>query len=334
MNGCTTPTRSASAPPDVRPRLLWALLLWLPLLSACQPGEPPYSSVTVAAHGLLAADLSADGTFGVTASLHHGGAGWDFQQDVRRYAWNHAAGEFSLLRTVAVSANGRRAVTVGERGMVMWDATSGESLGFWQVPGKVLDIALTADGSRALLGLRDNQAVLMDMLQGRPLQVLQHAAEVHAVAISADGAILMTGTDGSEALIWRDSGELLHRIEHSNQVRSVALSPDGRRAFSAALRDHAQVFELGSARVLGRLPLRSYNITTAQFSANGQSLYLGSFQGDVLELDAGSAAVRRHWQSGGAEPFGRGSRAILAVSVAPGGGLQSLSSSGLLQRYR
>src|ERR1700694_1466345 len=58
----------------------------------------------------------------------------------------------------------------------------------------VSSVALSADGRRALTGKKNGTAILWDAESGKPLQTLKgHSNHVTSVALSADGRRVLTG---------------------------------------------------------------------------------------------------------------------------------------------
>ncbi len=310
----------------------WVLLLALLVLAGCE-AKGPAETFEVAAQGVLDSALSEDGSKAVIASIHHGGSLWDVTSRSRVYNWNHKSGEFTVLRAVAISGDGRRALTIRESDMVVWDATNGQALHFWRAPDKVLSATLSEDGRHALLGLQNNQAIYFDVEQGQTLYAFDHGAEVYGVALSADGRFALTGSDDFKARLWRlDTGERVQTFEHRNQVKTVALSHDGRLALTTSQREDVVIWDTESGNARNRLPFTYKNFVSARFSPDDRQLALGGFQGDVYLMDVSSGSELGHWRMKPKKVVGRGSRAIDALAFT-GNGLVAVTSDGQVQRF-
>jgi WD40 repeat protein len=139
---------------------------------------------------------------------------------------------------VAVSADGRRAVSGGRDGTVrVWDLDAGEVTR--TLTGRdrwVRAVAVSADGRRAVSGGEDGTVRVWDPDAGTLLNTLTgHGGEVWAVAVSADGRRAVSAGDDGMVRAWNlDAGTLLHTLTgHDGLVSTVAVSADGRRAVSA-----------------------------------------------------------------------------------------------------
>jgi len=301
---------------------------------ACE-GQKPEKTLQVAAQGLISGALAENTGFAVLGSIQHGGSFWNTTSGERQYNWNHRAGEFSSLRAVGLAGNGKVAVTVEDKDIVVWDMSTGQSLQFWQAPDRVMAIAVGQHGQYAILGLQNRQAVYFDIRQGSAVYEFQHDAEVFAVSLSRNGEFAMTGSDDRTARIWRlDDGALLHKFDHGNQVRAVALSEDGAQAFSAAQREEAVVWDSNSGSARTRLDFRYENFTAARFIEGGSKLLLGTFRGGVYLVSSSSGEKLKHWTAKPRQLFGpASSAAILDVAADSSGKVVALSSDGLVQYF-
>lgn len=310
-----------------------SVCLMLVVVAACDaPG--PASTKEIAVQGILSAAISEDGTLGVIGSIHHGGNAWDLARGERLYDWNHKSGERTTLRAVALSGDGRRAVTVEDRNLAVWDTQTGASLKFWQAGAKILSIALDQKGDFAAIGQQNNQAVLFDVNRGAEKRVFAHTAEVYAVAIDARAERVMTGSDDFSAVVWNaQTGEPLHRYDWGNQVKTVGLSRDGTLAFAAAQREKGRIYDLQSGDVKSVIPLEYENFTLARFTPDAQQILLGTFRGDVYRFATADARAMGHWKAASPQPFGPASSDAVLDIAQRGGELVSIISNGLLQTF-
>ena len=267
---------------------LWLVFIFCLLCTGCE-GQKPESTINVAAHGLISGALPTTADYAMVGSVQHGGSLWNLTNNERLYNWNHRAGEYSALRAVGISGDGKVAATAVDADIVVWDVPTGQSLNFWRAPNKIMAMQLGHQGQYAILGLQNSQAVYFDMQKGNAVYEFQHDAEVFGVSLSQDRQLAMTGSDDRTARIWRLSdGVLLHKFEHGNQVKTVALSADGILAFSTAQREDAVIWEVASGAAKTKLNFRYENYTAARFSHDNATLLLGTFRGDVFLVSTGS----------------------------------------------
>jgi len=302
------------------------------LLSACAKG--PESSFQLAHQGLLSADISRDGAQAIIGSIHHGGSLWDIQQNERLYSWNHQVGEFSSFRTVALSGDGKVAVTTQEKSIGVWSTETGQSLGFWEATDRVLAIDLNMDGSKALIGMRDGALDYFDLRNGQILHQLKHEADVRTVAISDDAKTGISGSDDFNAIIWDlTAGLVRHKITLNNQIKRVTLSPSGTYAFVSAQREGGRVIEVLSNTVVADIASRYTNYSSATFSDDESLLVLGTSAGDIEQIKLETGVRIQNWTAKPRKSFGgASSKAILAVQGTAE--TTALTADGMVQVFK
>lgn len=303
------------------------------LLSACAPG--PDSSIQLAQQGLLSGALSADGKTAVVGSIHHGGSLWELSKKERLYDWNHQSGQFSSMRSVAISGNGLIAVTSEEKNLVVWDASTGKSLGFWEAADRVLAIALNANGSRALIGMRDGTLDYFDLKTGQVLQRMQHEAEVRSVALAQIEGIGVSGSDDFTARSWDlNSGKELARLNLSNQVKTVGISGSGKLAFTSAQRSGIKLWEPASGKVAKTIDTRFTNYSSMRFTDDENFMWLGTSAGMIEYWSISKAERLQQWEAEPRQAWGgASSKAIIAIS-AQGKEARVLTADGLAQHFK
>ena len=180
---------------------------------------------------------------------------WDLDTGQQEAELRHHAD--TVPNAVAISADGRRAVSGGSGGTVrVWDLDTGESLRTLAGHNdlvKVEAVAISADGRRAVsIGGRGETVRIWDLANGKwvvPVsQRLWHRfrdrsrADVkiiwtNSVIISADGrrAVSVGGGDGTVRVWDLDTGQQQAQLSgHDGPVAAVAVSADGRRAVSGS----------------------------------------------------------------------------------------------------
>ncbi|MBI3926799.1 MAG: protein kinase [Armatimonadetes bacterium] len=117
------------------------------------------------------------------------------------------SGHDGLVRAVAVSPDGRRAVSGStDRSARVWDLSSGacvtELLGHRD---HLEAIAITPDGSLALTGARDGEVRLWMLARGARLDVWKHSGRITDLEVTADGKYVLvttTGPAGPRIALW------------------------------------------------------------------------------------------------------------------------------------
>ncbi len=302
------------------------------LLSACAEG--PKETLKLAHQGMISGALSKDASMAVFGSVHHGGSLWDIKRKERLYAWNHKAGEFSSIRAVAFSGNGKTAVTCEGDNMVLWSTETGEYKQFWRASDKILSIKLDENGDRALMGLENGTAAYFDMRNGSTIHIFPHEAEVGMVDIDQQGLFGITGSEDKTAKIWNlRTGELVQSMTLENFINTVAISPSGELAFVTSLREDAMVWESQSGKVKFRFPNRYTNYHAASFSEDERFLTVGTFQGEVKRFQIDNGQETASWKAKPRQEYGgASSRAIIDI-VDQSGDITVLTSDGMMQRF-
>jgi WD40 repeat protein len=176
---------------------------------------------------------------------------WDADtgKELRRYP-GHREGVASL----ALSADGRRAVTAGHDGTVrLWVVEAGREL--YCLEGdchKVWGAALAPDGRRAFSGGEDRTVRQWDLDAGKELAPSRgHRGGAHTVAFSPDGRYLLSGSHEDPVVrLWDVAGtkELAPFQGPTSVVWCVAYSPDGRLALSGGPDRTLRVWDVPSRK--------------------------------------------------------------------------------------
>ncbi len=166
--------------------------------------------------------------------------------------------------SVALSRDGRRALTGGTNTVRLWDVASGKELRRFDGHTRtVLCVALSPDGRRALSAggghWHENQPPsdldirLWDTATGQQIGRLQgHTSYIHNLTFSADGHFALSGSSDATARLWNvETGKQVHCFEGGVRfVQSVAMSPDGRWALSAHCDGAARLWDTASGKKL------------------------------------------------------------------------------------
>jgi WD40 repeat protein len=154
--------------------------------------------------------------------------------------------EGRLSRTtvsVALSGDGKRALTGGDQTAMLWDADTGKLLQTFRGHTEyVLSVALSGDGKLVLTGSADKTAILWDAETGKRIKTFKgvlhggHSSSVQAVAISRDGKRVLTGSWDATAILWdARTGKRIKTFKgNTGSIQSVGLSEDGKRVVTAS----------------------------------------------------------------------------------------------------
>ena len=161
------------------------------------------------------------------------------------------AGHADWVHTVAVSADGRTAVSGGGGGTVrVWDlAGTAPPRELTGDVGAVRPsaVAVSADGRTAVSGGSGGTVRVWDLAgTAPPRELTGHAGSVSAVAVSADGRTAVSGGSGGTVRVWDLAGTAPPRelTGHAGSVSAVAVSADGRTAVSGGGDGTVRVWDL------------------------------------------------------------------------------------------
>jgi WD40 repeat protein len=181
--------------------------------------QGPVTAVAVLPDGRRALSVSNNGEFHL----------WDLDSgaEVRCFR-GHA---------VAVLPDGRRVLSA-DGTLRLWDLDSGVELRrFTGYEGRLIAVAVLADGRRAVSASDDGSLRLWDLDSAVELRRFAgHQGRVTALLVLADGWGVLSASEDCTLRLWDlDSGAKLRRFaRHERAVSAVAVLPDRRRALSVS----------------------------------------------------------------------------------------------------
>jgi hypothetical protein len=251
-------------------------------------------------------------------------------------------GHTDILRAVAVSADGRFAVSGGDdRTTRVWDLADGRQLRRGpEHPGPVRAVALAPDGKTVLSGGSGGPEVgrppspgdyvlrLWDRTTGKEIgQLRGHTKEVFSVAFSRDGARAVSGGQDGTVRLWDVTNrELIHCFRgHTDCIYSVALSADGKLALSGSSDRTVRLWDTRTGSQVPTFEGRGHRswVYSVAFSPDDKHALSGSMDGTARLWDlADGREVRRFDHPTGVASVAfspDGSRFLSASGYAPAG---------------
>ncbi len=263
----------------IRRRILSLLIGSFLLLSGCEQSHTPLSQMRHSAIATYDADISDDGEFALVASVNHDAGYWRRADDTLLFTWNHGEGDTDII-AVDISADGSRAITATDTDIAVWDTTTGENLGFYQLHQSDLrDIKLSNGGQFLVMALGDGRVIHLSLNTGRRLEFEMHTEAVNSIDISPNGRYVLSGSNDFRAILWdAQTGQPIDQWQHQSRVVLVALSSDGSFAFSAGNKADAFIWSLADGNQVSRLSLkeRQYVLSAARFAPDNDYLLTGA----------------------------------------------------------
>lgn len=273
-------------------------------LTGC--GDSPETLYKHDERGLYAAEFSKNADRLLISTVNKSAQFWDFQQNKLLRTWTLEEGNQTDIAHVALSKNGKIALTSDSYTMVVWDTKTGKSIGFWELPSFIVGLEISENGQYALVAYADRSVQLIDVAVGRPVWKAIHEAYIEDIALSADGHYAMVGCDDNTATLWDiHKGKRKHLWEETTRIRHVAISPDNQYALTSAPFRTIKIWDIqsgklkyelaehtGIARFFGR---NIINVSSASFSEDSSLLITGSPPRNVHLWDLTTGKMREKW---------------------------------------
>jgi serine/threonine protein kinase/WD40 repeat protein len=160
------------------------------------------------------------------------------------------------LNAMTLHPDGREVLVSFADRVIFLKGDALEPLREWKVGDELLDARYTPDGTKVLIGRRDNVAELLDAATGKPVVLsMPHARAVAAVAVSPDGKVLLTGSRDGTARFWDAATGLPlgSPMRHAGPVTYVAFSPKGDHIATGTGAGHVMIWDLPPAPAKGTI---------------------------------------------------------------------------------
>lgn len=169
------------------------------------------------------------------------------------------------IESVAISPDGRRAVSAGWDGIVrLWNLDTRTLLkelsGHY---GFVRSVAFLGDGKRIISAGSDRTLRVWDSDSGRQVfQLKKHSFTVHKVAASADGNVALSISGDQTARLWdlkagrhlrTLGGSFWGKLDEGILVDQIAISPSGAQALTSGR--SLQLWNLANGKLIHRFPV-------------------------------------------------------------------------------
>jgi WD40 repeat protein len=177
------------------------------------------------------------------------------------------------VHDVAVTPDGKRAVSASWDTLTVWDLATGRELRTLEGhSARVNSVAVTADGKRVVSASDDRTLKVWDLDTGCELRTLEgHSDGVNSVAVTPDGKWAVSASHDKTLKVWDlETGGVLRTLEgHTEWVYGVAVTPDGRRAVSASWDKTLKVWDLETGRALRTLKGHSDHVVGVAATPDG-----------------------------------------------------------------
>jgi sterol desaturase/sphingolipid hydroxylase (fatty acid hydroxylase superfamily) len=157
------------------------------------------------------------------------------------------------VHAVGVSDGGRRVVAACLSDVTTWDTANDTAVSLTGHTDLPYTVALTADGKQAVTGGYDGRVIVWDSTTGMMRHDLRgHAGPVYAVAVSPDGGRVVSGGADRTVRVWEaNTGEAVQTFDgHAGMVFAVSLDGGGRRVAAAGKEGTVSVWAMPTGAVV------------------------------------------------------------------------------------
>jgi WD40 repeat protein len=190
-------------------------------------------------------------------------------------------GHLRKVRGLAITPNGRVAITAGQEGRVrVWDVETGECTA--TLPGLGEHLAITPDGRVAALATLGGRVRIYDLRASKCVQVLRgHEGQIHQVALTPDGRLAVSaGEDGTVQVFDLVRGRRLNVLSgHDRSVLCAAVTPDGRHVISGGRDRTLRVWSLSAPEAPLVLVGHGGPVTDVKLNDDASQAVCGSHDG-------------------------------------------------------
>lgn len=244
--------------------------------------------------------FNADGKKLATSSSDGAARIWDVDSGKLLLTLKH---EKTQVYSAAFSPNGKEIATSMLSYVKLWDAQTGEELktlkGHVERP-PVTRVVFSPDGERLASGSWDNQVIIWDVAEGKPIHKLgpgyggEEYNPYNAVVFSPDGKQLAACTGTNNIWLWdSESGKQLHKWQaHDKTVYGLAFSPDGRRLASTSVDQSIRLWDAAKGELLANLSGHSGTVWSVAFSPDNQRLTTGGEDQSVKSWHVGDTSAQ------------------------------------------
>ena len=222
---------------------------------------------------------------------------WD-ESSEPRVLYEHKTEKESWFHCVAVSADGRLAVTTHDKYAYLWSMVTGQQVAILQgfdcmATGASISAELVAVASEAYEYEQTDKKIRLYKHDGTLVRTLEcHSGDVCDVSFSSDGKRLVSSSYDMTARVWDVTvGTALLTLKHPSSVWSVAWSPCGDNIATACGDNNGRVWDAANGKQIVTLIGHTSWVASVAYSFDGTHIVTGSNDGTVRPWRATDGTV-------------------------------------------
>lgn len=180
----------------------------------------------------------------------------------------------SGVQSVAFSADGKHALSAGDKAIKLWDVVMGREIRTFTGHDAFVSSAVYSPDERFLLSCgMDKKIILWDAIGGKQIKTFNgHTKGVFAAVFSPDGRSTVSGGMDATIRFWDvATGEQISIITgHTAAVRTLAYSPDGRYLLSGSWDKTIKLLEIATGKEVRTFAGHTAAVNAVAFSPDGK----------------------------------------------------------------
>ena len=304
-------------------------------LTACEQYSQPTQQYEHAVQGAFAAELSQNGDYSLTSSIHHGISLWDNRHNKLLFNWYHHQGQNNDVFIVRLSSNNSVALSASRDEFALWDTKTGKSLGFYQVSdSSIRDIQLSENGQFVVYGQVNGKLVHINLRTGRRLEAPLHREKINSIDMSSNGRYVLSGGNDHQAFLWdTDSAQVIQQFEFTQRISMVRLEKNGRFAFIADNQKASQIWDLETGKLKSTLIYRARQsiFSSVRFIKDGNYLLTGNGTKKVVLWDTKTGLAKQDWTVTPRKETRPKTAVVYSATLWSDSAIVTESSAGLLE---
>ena len=208
------------------------------------------------------------------------------------------------MNAVLFLGDGRLASAGDDFDIRIWTLADGASQVLSGHQGKIIQLAVTADGTRLASASWDGTVGLWDLDTGQGRLLQGHGGPVNAVVFTADGQGLYSASSDGSLRFWDVATGTERRtvIEHGFGINTLVLAEERDWLAYGAVDGGTRVIRLSDGAVLADLTAERRPILAMASPPDHSRLAIGDGEGYIMIVDTADWSVERDFRAAGRGP--------------------------------